>query len=111
MNEIQRINPPTSVVLSERPYPVITETPSWGQILGSLRTDDYGLLLKSVAVGAPVGYWIGSKSWAPRQGMAVGVLMCGSAALAHVIELSAARLLGVIENEREHKALVQRPGK
>lgn len=32
MNEIHRINPPSSVVLSERKYPVITNNPSWSQI-------------------------------------------------------------------------------
>jgi hypothetical protein len=32
MNEIHRINPPTSVVLNERKYPVITNEPTWSQI-------------------------------------------------------------------------------
>lgn len=86
MNEIHRINPPTSVVLSERKYPVITNEPSWSQIctppagpctllenlvmqlnltralvpaVAGLRSDDYKLLLQSTAIGAPIGYWIG----------------------------------------------------
>ncbi|WIA19339.1 hypothetical protein OEZ86_005688 [Tetradesmus obliquus] len=111
MNEIHRINPPTSVVLSERKYPVITNEPSWSQIFAGLRSDDYKLLLQSTAIGAPIGYWIGSKSHATRQGMIVGMLMCGGAGLAQVVQVSAARLLGVLENEAEYKQFVERPGK
>ncbi|KAF8058853.1 hypothetical protein HT031_005421 [Scenedesmus sp. PABB004] len=111
MNEIHRITPPSSVVLNERKFPVITNEPTWSQIFGTLRREDYWLLLRATAVGAPVGYWIGSKSYATRQGMIVGVLLTGSAALAQVVQNSTARLLGVIENGPEYKALVERPGK
>lgn len=111
MNEIQRISPPTSVVLNERKYPVITNDPSWSQILGNLRSEDISLLVKATAIGAPIGYWIGSKSYNTRQGMFVGMAMAGSAALAQVVQVSAARLLGVIENGPEYKALVETPGK
>lgn len=113
MNEIHRINPPSSVVLNERKYPVITTEPSWSQIFGALRSEDYSLLAKAAAVGAPIGYWIGLKSGphATRQGMIVGVLMCGGAALAQVVQVGAGRLLGVLENGPEYKAFVERPGK
>lgn len=96
MNEIQRINPPSSVVISERKYPVITENPSWTQIcgcrgaaqrtvlrpqlsrllitnislcpttVGNLRSEDLSLLIKSTAAGAPLGYWLGACTLVPH---------------------------------------------
>eukprot|EP00775_Hariotina_reticulata_P010649 gene10649-10808_t len=85
MNEIYRITPPSGVILNERKYPVITNNPTWSQIC--------------------------SKSHNTRPGMVVGILMTGTAALAHIVEVSAARLLGVTENGPEYKALVEKPGK
>jgi hypothetical protein len=35
MNEIQRINPPSGVILNERKYPVITNDPSFSDICES----------------------------------------------------------------------------
>lgn len=111
MSEIQRINPPTGVILNERKYPVITNDPSLSDIFGNLRSEDYTLLIKSQLIGAPVGYWIGSRNYATRQSMVVGMLLFGSAALAKVAQDSAARLLGVTENSIEYTRLVERPGK
>eukprot|EP00878_Enallax_costatus_P002471 GHUV01002651.1.p1 GENE.GHUV01002651.1~~GHUV01002651.1.p1 ORF type:complete len:112 (+),score=21.05 GHUV01002651.1:120-455(+) len=111
MNEIQRITPPSGVVLNERKYPVISNNPSFSQIFGNMRSEDWSLLAKSTVAGAPVGYYIGSKALNPRQGMWVGMIMTGSAALAYVVQTSAARLLGVLENGPEYRAVVEKPGK
>jgi hypothetical protein len=111
MNEIQRITPPSGVVLSERKYPVITNNPTFSQIFGNMRGEDWNLLAKATVAGAPVGYYIGNKSYNTRQGMWVGMALTGTAALAYVIQTSAARLLGVLENGPEYKAMVDKPGK
>ncbi|KAI8463609.1 MAG: hypothetical protein J3K34DRAFT_443240 [Monoraphidium minutum] len=101
---LHQITPPSAVVLDERKYPVITNDPSWSQIFGSFRTEDYKLIGAAVGVGAPWGYMIGAKYHLPRQSAWFGVFMFGTAALAHTTQRVAARLLGVLPNEEEVKA-------
>jgi len=108
---LHQVTSPSAVILNERRYPIIYEAPTWGQIFGNLRSDDYKLVGAAAAIGAPWGYWIGYKYYLQKSSARMGVLFFTAAALGHVAQMSTARLMGVEENSIEVKEILNKPGR